>query len=50
MSSTSAVETATPHPLDPLSAGEIERAWRIVSDQQALGPRTRAVFIICTNR
>src|SRR5215831_3745809 len=46
MASTSAVETATPHPLYPLRAGEIERAWQIVSDQQALGPRTRAVFIM----
>ena len=46
MASTSAVETAALHPLDPLSAGEIERAWRIVGEQQALGPRTRAVFIM----
>ena len=30
MASTAVVETATSHPLDPLGAGEIERAWQIV--------------------
>mgnify|MGYP001108210756 CR=1 FL=1 len=46
MASTTSVETATVHPLDPLGAGEIERAWQIVCEQRALGPRTRVVFIM----
>jgi primary-amine oxidase len=33
------------HPLEPLSAAEIERAWRILVDAQGLGPRTRAISI-----
>src|SRR5215475_14589331 len=45
MASTTAVETATSHPLDPLSAGEIERAWQIVYEQRMSGPRTRVVSI-----
>jgi primary-amine oxidase len=36
----------TPHPLDPLSATEIERAWEIVRTERALGPRVRVIFIM----
>jgi primary-amine oxidase len=36
----------TPHPLDPLSAAEIERAWEIVRTERALGPRVRVIFIM----
>jgi primary-amine oxidase len=38
--------TASPHPLDPLSAAEIERAWQIVQAGRALGPRVRAIFVM----
>jgi primary-amine oxidase len=38
--------TATVHPLDPLSAAEIERAWEIVRTERALGPRVRVIFIM----
>lgn len=34
------------HPLDPLSAEEIERAWAIARTERALGPRVRAIFIM----
>ena len=37
---------STVHPLDPLSAAEIERAWEIVRTERALGPRVRAIFIM----
>ena len=37
---------STVHPLDPLSAAEIERAWQIVRTERALGPRVRAIFIM----
>jgi primary-amine oxidase len=33
------------HPLDPLNAGEIDRAWEILRTEQGLGPRVRAIFI-----
>ena len=46
MASTAVVETATSHPLDPLGAGEIERAWQIVCEQRNLGLRTRVVSIM----
>jgi len=36
----------TLHPLDPLSATEIERAWEIVRTERALGPRVRVIFIM----
>src|SRR5258705_7260584 len=36
----------TVHPLDPLSAAEIERAWEIVRTERALGPRVRVIFIM----
>ena len=38
--------TSTVHPLDPLSAAEIERAWEIVRTERALGPRIRVIFIM----
>lgn len=38
--------TSTVHPLDPLSAAEIERAWEIVRTERALGPRVRVIFIM----
>ena len=34
------------HPLDPLSAAEIERAWEIVRGERALGPRVRVIFVM----
>ena len=34
------------HPLDPLSAAEVERAWEIVRTERALGPRVRVIFIM----
>ena len=37
---------STIHPLDPLSAAEIERAWEIVRTERALGPRVRVIFIM----
>jgi primary-amine oxidase len=37
---------STVHPLDPLSAAEVERAWEIVRTERALGPRVRAIFIM----
>jgi len=41
----STVETTRPtHPLDPLSASEIERAWEILREARALGPRVRVIF------
>jgi len=38
--------TPRPHPLDPLGAAEIERAWEILRTDQALGPRVRVIFIM----
>jgi primary-amine oxidase len=41
----STVETTRPtHPLDPLSASEIERAWEILREARALGPPVRVIF------
>jgi primary-amine oxidase len=37
--------TGTAHPLDPLSAGEIARAWELTQAKQAPGPRTRVISI-----
>jgi len=34
------------HPLDPLSADEIARAWEIVGKERALGPRVRVIFVM----
>jgi primary-amine oxidase len=38
-------DTATAHPLDPLSVEEIERAWEIVRTQQSLSARIRVISI-----
>ena len=44
---TTAVETARHvHPLDPLSAAEIERAWEILRGARPLGPRVRVIFVM----
>jgi len=46
MPSTTIETTRSGHPLDPLSAAEVERAWEIVRTERALGPRTRVIFIM----
>ena len=46
MASTTTQATVSIHPLDPLSAAEIERAWEIVRTEHAPGPRIRVVFIM----
>ncbi|HEY7204203.1 MAG TPA: primary-amine oxidase [Methylomirabilota bacterium] len=38
--------TRAVHPLDPLSASEIERAWEILREARGLGPRVRVIFIM----
>ena len=35
-----------PHPLDPLTADEIERAWDIARESRSLGADVRAVFVM----
>src|SRR5438876_664528 len=40
------VTRADVHPLDPLTADEIVRAWQILQEQQTLSPRTRVVWIV----
>ena len=35
----------TAHPLDPLTAEEITRAWEILGAEQRLGPRVRAISL-----
>ncbi len=42
---TTDMRTGTAHPLDPLSAGEIARAWELTQAKQAPGPRTRVISI-----
>ncbi len=37
--------TSTVHPLDPLSADEIVRAWELIRAKQAPGPRTRVISV-----
>src|SRR5260370_40119674 len=34
------------HPLDPLTAPEIEWAWEIVRGERPLGPRVRVIFVM----
>ena len=46
MASTTTQATVSIHPLDPLSAAEIARAWEIVAKEHAPGPRVRVVFIM----
>src|SRR5262245_41452531 len=44
--STTTATTPSAHPLDPLSACEIERAWEMVRKEHALGARSRVIFIM----
>jgi primary-amine oxidase len=46
MASTTTETTASVHPLDPLSAAEITRAWEIVRTQRPLGPQVRLIFVM----
>ena len=46
MASTTTATTASVHPLDPLSAAEIARAWEIVRTERPLGPRVRVIFVM----
>jgi primary-amine oxidase len=46
MASTTTETTASVHPLDPLSAAEIARAWEIVRTEHPLGPRVRVIFVM----
>jgi primary-amine oxidase len=46
MASTTTETTVSVHPLDPLSAAEITRAWEIVAKEHALGPRVRVIFVM----
>ena len=38
-------QTISVHPLDPLSADEIARAWALIRTERAPGPRTRVISI-----
>lgn len=38
--------TSTMHPLDPLSAPEIEHAWNILNAERSPGPKSRVIFIM----
>src|SRR5215813_4741699 len=46
MTTTATAPATTVHPLDPLSAAEIERAWQIVSAEHAPGSQSRVIFIV----
>ena len=46
MASSSVETTRATHPLDPLTASEIERAWEILRETRPLGPRVRVIFIM----
>ena len=43
---TSTAPAATIHPLDPLSATEVEQAWKILSADRLPGPKSRVIFIM----
>ncbi|HKW95342.1 MAG TPA: primary-amine oxidase [Methylomirabilota bacterium] len=45
MATVVATSRSTAHPLDPLRADEITRAWEILRAERRLGPRARAVSI-----
>ncbi len=45
MATVVATSTSTAHPLDPLRADEITRAWEILRAERRLGPRARAISI-----
>ena len=42
---TTDLRTGIAHPLDPLSADEIARAWALIRTERAPGPRTRVISI-----
>lgn len=46
MTSTTTTPAATAHPLDPLDAAEIERAWEILAAERSPGPNSRVIFIM----
>ena len=46
MAPTTTETTPLLHPLDPLSAVEVERAWEIVRAERTLGARIRVIFIM----
>jgi primary-amine oxidase len=46
MTSTTMAPTAIAHPLDPLGAAEIERAWQVLGTERAPGPQSRVIFIV----
>ncbi len=46
MAPTVTAAPASIHPLDPLRAAEIERAWEIVRAERPLGPRVRVIFVM----
>ena len=46
MTTTTTAPAVIAHPLDPLNAGEIERAWQILSAERAPGPKSRVIFIV----
>src|SRR4030095_9584137 len=46
MASTTTQTTLSVHPLDPLSAAEIARAWEIMRKERELGTRVRVIFVM----
>ena len=46
MTSTTTAPAATAHPLDPLTAAEIERAWEILTAERSPGSNSRVIFIM----
>jgi len=46
MASTTTAPAASVHPLDPLSASEVGRAWEILRVGQSPGPKSRVIFIM----
>jgi len=45
MTTIAPVRACAPHPLDPLTAGEVVHAWEILGSQRALSPLTRVISI-----
>ena len=46
MTLTTTAPAATAHPLDPLTAAEIERAWEILTAERSPGSNSRVIFIM----
>ena len=46
MTTVTTAPVATAHPLDPLSAAEIERSWEILTGERSPGPKSRVIFIV----